>query len=342
MRSTNQQIANLVRNMASASYKADVPVYSKENINFYANFPTQYANEFLEILTNKIVISKTLTMYRENDFEWFRKDDALFGDTEEYIGVMLQDTKDYGHETNPFNADKPTLKNYFVHTTYKKVWSMKTSIEILRGAFVNEYGLANLTAELMNALQSSRSMFIYDKFIDFFNAAIKNNTNLQATQLIELQPITEEGDTATVQANFEKVFGAIKRLYIPSNKYNEAKIRQQSLRNDICLIINTAYQSSFDVNVFASLPNSDKIGLDSIIAHKIEIDGDLTLSASGEKKVVAIAIDRWGFILKNRILEMRTQQNAAMLELNYWYHNWIIMSYLPLKNMLIFHLPQGE
>ena len=171
-RSTNVQIATEVAKESeiiaealqydSASGKLGV------NLNtFSETLQPEIANEFIAVLANKIVVQRVYDPLAgwTNPYEVFRREMSMMGDAEELLSVGEVEPENYSTTSSLTDTATPDVKVAFIQTTHKKVWTTSVSMDLLRGAFVQEFGLADLVSLIIKKLRDSKELFLYDTIV---------------------------------------------------------------------------------------------------------------------------------------------------------------------------------
>lgn len=316
---TNVQIANTIRDNCSQNYKDFVPEVNNqlELQTFYGQdgfYPT-YANEFLNVMTNLIVVQRVFNpLSFTSPFNFFYRTTNPLGDTEEIVGADIMMGEDYEDSTDPFSTEKPIVKVSYIQTRDKKVWTVGVKQSILRGAFSSEGGLGNLLSQIMGKLRIEKEMYLYTAV----NEDLQNIPHGTA-----IPTLTYTSTTESAKLFWKYCISIVKNWVYPSRLYNAQHVMANTSPGNFVLVLNNVYQSVLDVEVIASLFNSAEIGANKYFERII------TLPLK-DLDSVGIIMDRETYLIVDRIITTTEQFNARTLQMNYMFHNWIKRGLNPL------------
>lgn len=250
----------------------------------------EIANEFLAVLTNKIVVQRVYDPLAgwNNPYEVFRREMSMMGDAEELLSVGEVDAENYSTTSSLTDTATPDVKVAFIQTTHKKVWTTSVSLDLLRGAFVQEFGLADLTSLIIKKLRDSKELFLYDTIV----GELKTGITIEEV----ITEITGVGEAEDSRKAYEEILALVHKFQIPTANYNESGLRAITPKGTAVLILNASYQASFDVNVLASLFNSSKIGQEQYFKQVLVVD-----LGADEEQVLGFLLDEDKYIYKDRI-----------------------------------------
>jgi hypothetical protein len=269
---------------------------------FSESLQPEIANEFLSVLANKIVSQRvydTLAGWN-NPYEVFRRESSPFGDAEELLSVAEIDADEYSTTSDITDHFVPDVKVSFIYTTHKKVWKTSVSMELLKGAFVSDYGLADLVSLIIKKLRDSKELFLYDTITEELKTGIEKE--------VEITEITGLGESEASRKAYEQIISLAMNFSMPTKNYNESDIRSATPLGEAILILNASYKASFDVNVMASLLNSAKIGDSSYFKKVLVVDLGVE-----EDNIMGFMLDVDKYIYKDRILTTTTYFDASNL-----------------------------
>lgn len=268
-------------------------------------------NEFLTALFNKIGRQRIFDPMKDfdNPYSFLFRDGNSLASSEEELSVELLDDKDYdGTATNPYTQNKPTIHVQQVYDTIKKYWKVTTSQAIVRRAFINEYGLEDFLALVQSRLAKSRDVFMYNETIALLKTIDKT---------YNISPIVSTGDADGARIAYEELIKMVNDLAIPSTAYNVNKQDAVLGKGKGILVLNSTYKASFDVNVLASLLNSNEIGANKYFDRVIVMKDD-----SFDENCIGYYFDRDAVILVNDLFRTDSLYNPETLTTNFWLHNW--------------------
>lgn len=340
---TNLQIAKELCKQNPNSRYAGVLGYDKDtgeiavkDLSIFTSTP-DIANEFLSDMANKIIVQRTYDLFRgyQMPFSSFMREMSKLGDAEELLTAELASPTDWSDATNandPFDAAKPSIKLSWVKTEDKKVVGVRLNYEVWAGAFTSEQGLSNIAGIILKNLR--------DSVEEYLRKAIK--TDLASTTIVSktanVTAISGSGDTENAQKAYEDILYLCTQMTIPSDDYNTSEVETFTPKGRFVLVLNPRYFSSFKVNVFASLFNSDKIGEDKWFKEVIVTD------YAGANNEIGILLDDEAYLFGNRIDLAQSILNPLTMEINTYYHRWIKRAGVPFRQAvrLIGVAPVGD
>ena len=329
---TNIQIAKELCKANPNSKYASLLGYDKEtgeiavkDLSIFTSTP-DVANEFISDMANKIIVQRAYDLFRgyEMPFSSFMKEMSRLGDAEELLTAELASSTDYTDDPddgaqNPFDAPKPTIKLSWVKTEDRRVVGVRLNYEVWAGAFVSETGLSNIAGIILKNLRDSIEEYLRGAIkTDLANPLIVSKTKV-------ITAISGSGDTANAQKAYEDILELCVSMTIPSEDYNTAEVKTLTPKGRFVLILNPRYFSSFKVNVFASLFNSDKIGEDKYFKEVIVQD------YAGSNDEVGVLMDEEAYLFGNRIDLAQSILNPKTMEINTYYHRWIKRAGVPFR-----------
>ena len=327
---TNIQIAEeLCKQNPNAKY-AGVLGFDKEtgkiavkDLSIFTSTP-DIANEFISDMANKIIVQRAYDLFRgyQMPFASFMREMSKLGDAEELLTAELASTSNWSDNTSgndPFDADKPSIKLSWVKTEDKKVVGVRLNYEVWAGAFVSENGLSNIAGIILKNLRDSVEEYLRGAI----KADLANTSIVSKTQTITA--ISGAGQTAKAQKAYEEILELCVKMTIPSDDYNTAEVNTFTPKGRFVLVLNPRYFSSFKVNVFASLFNSDKIGEDKFFKEVIVTD------YAGANNEIGVLLDDEAYLFGNRIDLAQSILNPKTMEINTYYHRWIKRAGVPFR-----------
>lgn len=327
---TNIQIAKELCAKNPNSKYASLLGYDKEtgelavkDLSIFTSTP-DVANEFLSDMANKIIVQRAYDLFRgyEMPFSSFMREMSRLGDAEELLTAELASPNNWSDATSgndPFDASKPSIKLSWVKTEDKKVVGVRLNYEVWAGAFTSETGLSNISGIILKNLR--------DSVEEYLRGAIKSdlaNTSIVSKSQV-ITAISGAGETANAQKAYEEILELCTKMTIPSDDYNTSEVVTFTPKGRFVLVLNPRYFSSFKVNVFASLFNSDKIGEDKYFKEVIVTD------YAGSHDEIGILLDDEAYLFGNRIDLAQSILNPKTMEINTYYHRWIKRAGVPFR-----------
>lgn len=305
-------------------YDKKTNTLSAKDLSLFTDTP-DVANEFISDMANKIVVQRAYDLFRDYKmpFYSFMKSMGRLGDVEELVSSELATLEDYGDETSPFAAAKPSIVLHWIKTEDKKVAPVRLSYEIWAGAFVNEGSLSNLAGIIIKNLADAVSVYVYETL-----AGVIADSGTSIAPFAVVSAITAEGETADAQTAYEKIIKTALDMSLPSTSYNTAEVKTFTPLGSAVLVLNSRYKSSFDVNVLASLFNSAEIGAKKYFKEVIMVEFPTGSDATQVGAILDSEALLWGY----RINVTQSIVNPRTLEINTFYHAWIKRGVVPFRN----------
>lgn len=307
----------------------EVTFNRKVDFEQFAISEPQIANEFIGDFANKVTRQHIVSLFEEkpldSTFGRFLKTYGKVGDIEEYIATKLQAVTKFDSDkapTNPFEVAKPSVVLSYISTTDKEFTFVTLNYEQWYGAFVNEGGLMSLASQILSELRDAISL-------DLYTAIVKDLGD--ATKFIKtatIATIADAGDEANAKKAYEQIMQLRHKMHLPSKsgEYNLSSLENAGTPyNKMILFLNSKYASSFDINVLASLFNSDKIKLTWEI---IEFDSTAT-------DVVGLLMDERAYVYGYRINFTQSIMNPRNMCINTFHHEWVKRGLVPLYNAVL-------
>lgn len=343
---TNMQLLNTIRDMADNHYKDNIPYFNEKlSINHntvpYTVFATDsIANQFFNILIDKIGTTVIRALDFENPFSAFKSETFEHGRTLEeiYVGLAEAEQFDAKSTTSPFKISDTDIKVMYhdinrevVYTrTMDKQWAIK--------AFTSDKAFDEFIDKMFVSLMSSDQL-------DEFEAVKKAITNSMAevalsgggtitvpsTEIDKLQPdfiITLQKELIERSNNFA----------LPSRTRfeNAAGVPKATPKANQFLILRSDIASEFD-SLHANAFNLSKL---EVVDRKIVVDDFPVFNGAGKhngKKPMAVLLSVDSLILKDKLLQLNNIFNPRNLNYNYFLHHHQLVSVSLFENMHVYY-----
>ena len=351
---STEQILNAIRNSASINYQNYVPVATKDAESIkeiggvIMDYPT-LQNEFLSALVNRIArVIVTSKMYA-NPLAMFKKGFVEFGESIEEIFVNIAKPFEYDPQTaesEVFKREIPDVRSAFHVMNYQHFYKVTIQENDLKQAFLSYEGVTDLIAKIVDSIYTAAA---YDEFLVTKYMLAKHIINGMSYPYTV--PIVSAENMKKITS---KIKGISNNLEFMSDKYNIARVRTLSKKDEQYLIINSDFDAEMDVEVLASAFNMTKA---EFMGHRVLIDGfgeldiarlnilfanDPTyteISAdvlSALNEIPCVLVDRDFFMIFDNMEQFTEQYNGQGLYWNYFYHNWKTFSVSPFANNIMF------
>ena len=331
---TLAQVMGTVRSTMSQEFQdripesllTDIPNFGKALSEYEAGF-----NEFFPALINQI--AKITINYRmfKNPLAGLKRGKLEYGDTIEDIYISPVKALLF----NPVVDNENACDVWKYYGSNVDVIYHKKNKEFVYPVSINQH----------EALKAFRSAGELDRFIAGIMQSIYNGDEIDdfilSMKLLETygnldgknnyyRVQTEAVDTAQgVKSLVKKVRALVKRLGVPSRKYNAKGVVNFSRPEDLYLFITPEVEAELDVEVLAVAFNMSKA---DFMGHVITVPDFGAL-----ENTVALLVDKEWFQMWDTYMNMTTSgQNALHLHTNYFFHHQGVFSLSPFYTAIQF------
>lgn len=305
---------------------------------------SDYANEFVSTLINKIVKTYMIRNEFRNPLARLKKGAINEGDAVEELVVELSQVHEYNStEDREYPIQEiPDIKNEIHKINYTKYYKKTINRAMLRRAFYSIDGME----ELVNAI--IETMFVSAEVDEFIMQKYMLCMSLKYGFLV---PVTYEISAEKEESykNFlETARGAFSDMKYMSTSYNAIGVNSVTPEKRRVLIINNRFSSGLGVQALAYMFDNEKadIRAEDIIEINGFNAGDIKrltgLLSDGNGAMLSempsdedirrfnatpafLIDDRW-FMIFDNLFEMTHFFNPEKLYWNYWLHKWNIFS----------------
>lgn len=350
------EILNGVRKSIGGAFETGVPraTGDVENLRMIGQAitgNTDFRNQFISALVNRIGrVIITSKMYT-NPWEGFKKGMLEFGETVEELFVNIANSHDFDPsvaEEEVFKRVIPDVRSAFHTMNYQKFYKVTVSNDQLRQAFLSMSGITDLIGKIIDSLYTGAN---YDELV-----TMKYLVARQALKGAMKSAVIPTVDKTNASDIVSTIKGLSNDLEFLSSEYNVANVLTTSVKDNQYLIVNSNFDAVVDVNVLAVAFNMDKaeflghkVLIDSFSFNKGEItrlnqlfakDPSYTPFTSEElatlKTIPCVLVDREWFMVFDNFTDMTEQHNGQGLYWNYFYHVWKTFSVSPFANGVMF------
>lgn len=354
LNATTVQILNAIRNGATESYRTMVPTATGSNDNIRAigdivNSNSDFQNEFISALVNRIGrVIVTSKMY-ENPWSMFKRGIMEYGETIEEIFVNISKPFNYDPttaENTVFRREIPDVRSAFHILNYKKFYKDTIQDDELRLAFLSMDGITDLIARIVDSMYTGAN---YDEYVTMKYMLARHilNGQFKPVQVAEVSAANMKTIAATIKTTSND-------FTFLSPAYNYSGVQNNSLKSDQYIILTTAFDAVMDVEVLAEAFNMSRA---DFAGRKVLVDGfgnldtarlaqlfaddpNYTPLTSDEltalSAIPAVLVDREFFMIFDNLMKFTEIYNAEGLYWNYFYHAWKTFSVSPFANAVVF------
>jgi uncharacterized protein YjdB len=314
-----------VINAIAPSLSERIPTATAENladIGQYILNNKSLANQFLNVLVNRIARVIITSRLYENPLAAFKKGSEKYGDIIEEIYVNIANA----HEYNPQIAENEVYKRVipdvgavFHRTNSQLFYKATIQEESLEKAFTSEQGMRTLIAGIVDSLYSGAN---YDEFV-----AMKNIFAESADEMFYIK--TDAPSVDNIHNIVTNIKSASNLMEFMSNQYNAAGVMNYTPKDRQVLLIRADVDAIMDVNVLAAAFNMSKV---EFLGRKVNVDN----FGAENPDVYAVLCDDEFLMVVNTLDKFTEQYNAEGLYWNYFWHVWRVFSRSPFSNCIAF------
>lgn len=337
------EVLNTIRANATAEYQARIPQATRENIEdirfaMIDGDNVQVANEFMNTLLNKVIKSVVITKMFANPLKGLKKGTKPLGDTVEEIYNNFLKGSEYDETgANLLKRELPDTKTVYHRMNYKQKYKVTVSRESLSKAFASYDALESYVTNLINVLYNSAEL---DEFINM-KQLLKSAIDNKAVKTVDVaDPLTSEVNGREFIKTVKTVSGL---MVFPSTEHNAYLTAQStdtipittfSRKDEQILILDTATDTSVNVDVLASLFNMSVAEFND--TRKIVID---TFPQIEGGSIRGMLVDEQFLQVFDDLFTIASFNNDEGLYTNYILHVWQTLAYSILVNAVAFVVP---
>lgn len=364
------QILNTIRENASPSYAAVVPLIENSGIKseadrmrtldsirnigtILANMPN-LMNEWLNII-NRIAFTVVKSANFYNRLKMLKKGYVDYGESIQEIFVNMLNSHTYDINENPANmlaTENPNVNETFHIMNYQHYYKVTIYPYELKQAFLTYDGVSDLISKIIKAALTSADL---DEYVS--TKYLISRTALDGKiYSVYLPQITKDTGSETAKTLIEN---ADLLTYIPS-EYNIAKVPNGTPLNRQLIIATANFRAAINVDVLAPAFNMDKteligriIGVDYFtfsdyeqnrLNMLFEKDPNYTPFTASEiaelQTIQALQVSEDWFQIYDNLATQREFENGEMLYRNLWFHFWKTFSISPFENAILYSSTQ--
>lgn len=314
-----------VINAIAPALSERIPTATAENLQDIGQYILNnkaLANQFLNVLVNRIARVVITSRLYENPLAVFKKGTERYGDIIEEVYVNIANA----HEYNPQIAENEVYKRVIpdvgavFHKTNSQLFYKATIQEdSLEKAFVSEQGMRTLIAGIVDSLYSGAN---YDEFVSM--------KNIFAESADEMYYIKTDAPTVDNIHNIvTNIKSASNLMEFMSNQYNAAGVMNYTPKDKQVLLLRADVDAIMDVNVLAAAFNMSKV---EFLGRKVNVDN----FGAENPDVYAVLCDDEFLMVVNTLDKFTEQYNSEGLYWNYFWHVWRVYSRSPFSNCICF------
>ena len=321
---TNAQIVNAVAS-EMVMFGGRIPETTAANIREVGNLimsSEQMANEFLNVLVNRIARVIVNSRLYENPLASFKKGTERYGDTIEEIFVNIANASEYDPQIasrEVYKREIPDVSAIYHKLNSKLVYKTTIQDNDLALAFTSENGMRTLVTRIVESLYSGAN---FDEFLSMKELFAGNKPYFAYV-------VTDAPSTASAHNIVTNIKTVSSLLTFMSEKYNHYGVKTHTPRANQILLLRADVDALIDVNVLASAFNMDKA---EFMGRRIVVDN----FGTGMDDVYAVLCDETFLMVVNNLDKFTEQYNGQGLYWNYFYHTWKTFSVSPFSQAVVF------
>lgn len=333
MATNNSTILEKVWLNASNDFQQRIPRPTQGNISktvdaLFDPMNRQYFNDFMQVLINRIAFTYVRGQRWENKLAVFKGQKINYGSTIQEIAPNWIRAHAYNvAEETLLKLNRPEAEVWYHSQNRQDRYDISISYDDLRTAFVDEYGLNNFIAKVMEVPINSDE---YDEYRIMLQL-IAEYENSFGFYKENINAITDE---ATAKAFLKSLQGLAGLLEFPSARYNAANVDIPVFARNSELVILMTPQTKAAINIDALMAafNIEK----GEIKQRI-----ITVDEFPIPNVQALLTTEDFFVCHDTVYENTNFWNPQTLVNNYYLHHWGIYSVSPFVPAILFTTDAG-
>lgn len=275
-------------------------------------------NYFQDFLVNRIAYTIAHGRVFNNPLKVFKQNKIDYGSSIQNVAYKWLKAHAYEDDIETLlKMNRPEGVAWYVSQNRRDRYDVTITHDELRTAFLDEYGLNNLAAKIVQLPSNSDE---YDEFNIMKNLLAVYETNYGFTKHKLTAAPTDE---ATGKEFLTAVMADSGMMQFPSTNYNAINVEPIPTfvnMDELILIVTPQTNASIKVNTYAGLFNLSEAEVNARI---VQVDY-LPIPNS-----VAILTTREIFDVHDTLYEMKTFYNPQTLGTNYFLHHWGIYGLNP-------------
>ena len=275
-------------------------------------------NYFQDFLVNRIAYTIAHGRVFNNPLKVFKQNKIDYGSSIQNVAYKWLKAHAYEDDIETLlKMNRPEGVAWYVSQNRRDRYDVTITHDELRTAFLDEYGLNNLAAKIVQLPSNSDE---YDEFNIMKNLLAVYETNYGFTKHKLTAAPTDE---ATGKEFLTAVMADSGMMQFPSTNYNAINVEPIPTfvnMDELILIVTPQTNASIKVNTYAGLFNLSEAEVNARI---VQVDY-LPIPKS-----VAILTTREIFDVHDTLYEMKTFYNPQTLSTNYFLHHWGIYGLNP-------------
>lgn len=331
----NQTILEKVYLAGTNDYQQRIPDPTQSSISatmkaLFDPMNQKYFNQFMDILINRIAFTYVRGELWKNKLAVFKGQKVNYGSTIQEVAPAWVKAHSYEDDSETLlKLSRPEAQVWYHSQNRRDRYKISVSPDELRTAFVDEYGLNNFIAKIMQVPMNSDEYDEYRIMVQLM-AEYEQNWGFFKHQLSAVPT-----DEATGKEFLTAIQTYAGMLEFPSTLYNASAIEDIPIfakPSELVLFVTPATNASVNVNTLAVLFNMD---VADIKLRKVVIDEFPIPNA------VALLTTEDFFVCHDTNYQNTSFWNPETLVTNYYLHHWGIYSVSPFVPAILFTTGSG-
>ena len=333
MATNNATILEKVWLNASNDFQQRIPRPTQASISqtvehLFDPMNRQYFNDFMQVLINRIAFTYVRGQRWENKLAVFKGQKINYGSTIQEIAPNWIRAHAYNvADETLLKLSRPEAEVWYHSQNRQDRYDISISYDDLRTAFVDEYGLNNFIAKVMEVPLNSDE---YDEY-RIMMQLIAEYDNAFGFYKENINAIT---DDASAKAFLKKLREMAGLLEFPSARYNAANVDIPvfAKNSELVILMTPAVKAAIDVDTLSGVFQLDKADIEQRI---------ITVDEFPISNVQAILTTEDFFVCHDTVYENTNFWNPQTLVNNYYLHHWGIYSVSPFVPAILFTTETG-
>lgn len=333
MAALNSTIMEKVWLAANNDFQQRIPPVTQGNIDatvkaLFDPMNRQYFNIFMDILINRIAFTYVRGKRWENKLAIFKGQKINYGSTIQEIAPNWIKAHSYSVDAETLlKLNKPEAEVWYHSQNRQDKYPISISYDALRTAFVDEYGLNNFIASVMEVPYNSDE---YDEYRIMMQLVAEYEQHFGFYKE-NISAITNE---ATAKAFLEKLKELAGLLEFPSARYNAADVNVPvfARNSELVILMTPGTKAKIDIEALMGAFQLDK----GEIKQRI-----ITVDEFPIPNVEALLTTEDFFVCHDTLYENTNFWNPETLVNNYWLHHWGVYSVSPFVPAILFTTETG-
>lgn len=328
MATNNSTILDKVWLNASNDFQQRIPRPTQASISktvdaLFEPMNRQYFNDFMQVLINRIAFTYVRGQRWENKLAVFKGQKINYGSTIQEIAPNWIRAHSYNvADETLLKLSRPESEVWYHSQNRQDRYDISISYDDLRTAFVDEYGLNNFIAKVMEVPLNSDE---YDEY-RIMMQLIAEYDNAFGFYKEHINAITDDASAKTFLKKLREMAGM---LEFPSARYNAANVDIPvfARNSELVILMTPAVKASIDVDTLSGVFQLDKADIEQRI---------ITVDEFPIPNVQALLTTEDFFVCHDTVYENTNFWNPQTLVNNYYLHHWGIYSVSPFVPAILF------